>query len=117
MLLPWHPALEPSSPPEPHWGFVGAGSTLGWFGDPLCSAKAGKGEEKPFVQDVQWGHGLAWLRTIFLWGNEADFIKQSSALEAGGVFHCSLWVQLALFLYWLQNTPGLVPVWIPPVPL
>lgn len=31
--------------------------------------------------------------------NEADFIKQSSVLEAGEVFHCSLQAQLALIFF------------------
>lgn len=36
-------------------GSVGAGSNLGWFGDPLCSAETGKGEEETFGWGVLGG--------------------------------------------------------------
>lgn len=87
---------------------MGAGSTPSWFGDPLCSAKAGKGEEEPFVQDVQWGCALAWLGlcrgNLHLGENEADFMKQSSVLEAGGVFH-SLFGFSLLYFFLVCKTP------------
>ena len=53
---------------------MGAGSTLGWFRDPLCSAEARKGEEETFGQGVWRGRGLAWLwlrrGKLFIWGKQ-----------------------------------------------
>lgn len=74
---------------------------------------------KPSAGVCWGGPWLAWLwlcrGELFIWENRADFIKQSSVLEALGFFHYCLRAWLPLFFSWLQNVPGFVPVWIPPV--
>lgn len=125
VLLPWHPALEPSSPPKAPvppgalWvlaaPWAGSGTLCARQGT-FCSQPRRGGTLCPGRAAGPWsGLAGAVLGPSSSGENEADFIKQSCVLEAGGVFHCSLRVRLALFFSWLQNTTGLVPVWIPPV--
>lgn len=66
--LRWHPPCRPCCSPGTRRstlrhhlkpccpvGSVGAGSNLGWFRDPLCSAETGKGEEETFGWGVLGG--------------------------------------------------------------